>query len=246
MKTFDIAWRLEGYIEGGSENQDRVGICDEAQGLVFVVADGEGSNPEGMVASRRVIDIVRKAIAGERPNDDPKVWQERLAGIDRMLSRDRQAGQSGAVIVSVAPHYGTARVRRLVGASVGTVGGWLIREAGVETFPIQEADAPLLGTGKAAPITFDIEWSEGTLLLATDGLLKHAPEDKIAAIALQSDIEQAADELLALPRSPDARQQDDIGLLLCRNISHSKSSVKSSEGNGVMQALRNFWNRGKR
>jgi len=245
MRGFETGWRLEGWVEGGAENQDRVGICEEPNALVFVIADGEGDNPAGGVASRRAVEIVRKAITGERPNDDPQVWVERLAGIDRMLSRDRQAGETTALVASIVPPYGNGRTRRIVGASVGTSEAWRIGQAGdhrIERLTTEQTTAPLLGSGSAQPRPFDVEWTEGTLLLATDGLFRFADQERIAALALETDIEQAAEHLLALPRLPDGKQQDDVAVLLCRCTAHNG---ERSGGSGFLDTLRNLWNWGQ-
>ena len=242
MKAFETAWRLEGYVAGGSENQDRVGICEEANALVFIVADGEGSNPQGAVASRRAVEIIRKAITGERPKDDPQVWAERLAGIDRMLHRDRQAGETAAVVASIVPPSGNGHTCRIVGASAGTSEAWLVTSKGIQKLTEQRAGAPLLGSGSASPMPFDVVWTEGTLLLATDGLLNYTSQERIVGATQATEIEKAAEELLALPRLPDGNLQDDIALLISRRTPQSATSG----GKGFLQTLRDLWNWGRR
>ena len=59
---------------------------------------------------------------------------------------------------------------------------------------------PLLGSGEAVPIDFESALGDATLLLATDGLLKYARRDRIAALARHMDLQVAARGLAELPR----------------------------------------------
>lgn len=249
MRGFETAWRLEGFVEGGNENEDRVGICEGADALVFVVADGAGGRAGGGVASRRAVEIVRKAITGERPNDDPQIWAERLAGIDRMLSRDKEAGETTALVVSISPVYGKSRTRRIVGASVGDSEAWRITPSGIEDLTRRQARKPLLGSGSALPVPFEAVWEEGTLLLGTDGLYKYVSQERIIEAALGTDLEQAAESLLALPRLPNGRQQDDVALLLCRCEAHQNTRQTQNASGGkpnLLKSIGNLLNWGRR
>ena len=92
MRGFETARRLEGCPDGyKTENEDRAEITEAGDALVFVVADGVGGRPHGGAAAQRAVEIVQKAVRGERANDDAAIWAERLAGIDRLLLRARFA-----------------------------------------------------------------------------------------------------------------------------------------------------------
>jgi len=252
LKDFETAWRLEGcqevsqagvHIEPPSVNQGRVGICEAADALVFIVADGADSLPGGDVASRRAVEIVRKAITGERPNDEAQIWAERLGGIDRLLSRDKNAGETTAVIASIVA---TSRSTQIVGASVGDSEVWLITADGngVDRMTQRQTRRPLLGSSVALPVPFTSEWTEGTLLLATNSLFKHADHAQICMTAAGPDLEQAAQNLLDLTRLPNGVLQADVGLLLCRRI--RKDADKGGKSGSLLQAVGKLLNWGRR
>jgi serine/threonine protein phosphatase PrpC len=77
----------------------------------------------------------------------------------------------------------------LDGASVGDSGAWVIR-----------------GT----------EIGDGTLLVASDGLLKYAKPADIARIAGGADLQAVAQELVALVRLRSGALQDDVSIVVCR------------------------------
>ncbi len=217
MSQWITAKRLEGYRDDyKQENEDRAEIIEAGDALILVVADGVGGRANGGPAAQKTVDIARKAIGGERPNDEAQIWVERLAGIDRMLERDKNVGQTTAVIAAVASN-GFGRGDKIVGASVGDSGAWLVMNDRVEDLTQRQIAKPHLGTGAASPVPFQCDWNEGTLLLGTDGLFKYADAARIAEIARHSDLEQAAQQLIELARLPSGAFQDDISVLLCRH-----------------------------
>ena len=241
MKGFQTAWRLDGTVRGEKqENEDRVGVCEAHDALVLVVADGVGGRPGGGAASRRAVEIVRKAVTGERPNDEAQIWAERVAGIDRLLSRDKAAGETTLVIAAITG----GRVPRIVGASAGDSGAWLVTAAGVEDLTRRQAPKPYVGSSAALPVPFDAAWNEGTLLLATDGLFKYADRARILETVRGLDLEAAAQNLVELVRLPGGAFQDDIGILLCRREREvSSSSVPSG---GLLKSVGKLLNWGRR
>jgi hypothetical protein len=52
-----------------------------------------------------------------------------------------------------------------------------------------------LGSGRARPVSFSRPKLTGTLVVSTDGLFNYARPEKIAAVALQEDLERAARDL---------------------------------------------------
>lgn len=268
LKDFETAWRLEGssdkswdasqngnqdgsqdksqadhQLELQADNQGRVGICEAFDALVFVVADGAGNPPGGGAASRRAVEIVRKAITGERPNDDAQIWAERLGGIDRLLNRDKNAGETTAVVASIVV---TGRAAQIVGASVGDSEAWLITANGngVERLTQRQARAPLLGSSTALPVPFTSDWTEGTLLIATGGLFKYADHAQICITAASLELEQAAQNLLDLTRMSNGRLQADVGLLLCRRV--RKHAAAGGKPGSLLQTVGKLLNWGRR
>lgn len=50
--------------------------------------------------------------------------------------------------------------------------------------------------------------------MASDGLLKYAPRDRIRRVAFIDDIDTAADELIAARRLPAGGLQDDVAFVI--------------------------------
>lgn len=241
MKGYQTAWRLDGTIAGSKqENEDRVGVCETHDALVLIVADGVGGRPGGGAASKRAIEIVRKAVTGERPNDEAQIWAERVAGIDRLLSRDKEAGETTLVIAAVT----TGRPAHIVGASAGDSGAWLVTANGLEDLTRRQAPKPYLGSSAALPVPFDVVWNEGTLLLATDGLFKYADRDRVLETARVPDLEEAAQNLVEMVRLSDGTFRDDVGILLCRR--EGQSSPSSGASGGLLKSVGKLLNWGRR
>jgi serine/threonine protein phosphatase PrpC len=75
---------------------------------------------------------------------------------------------------------------------------------------------PLLGSGSAKPVAFRAERPRGTLLVASDGLVKYAPRDRICRLALEKDLPSAGRKIVDLARLRSGQLQDDVSLVLCR------------------------------
>jgi hypothetical protein len=73
---------------------------------------------------------------------------------------------------------------------------------------------PLLGSGAAVPIGFAPTCLEGRLLLATDGLVKYAPAERLADAASIPELACAAEALVACLRLPSGGLQDDAAFVL--------------------------------
>lgn len=56
----------------------------------------------------------------------------------------------------------------------------------------------------------------GTLLVASDGLLRYARRSDVARIASETDLAIAAHALVDLVRLPSGGLQDDVSIVLCR------------------------------
>ena len=243
MGKWITAKRLEGVRDDyKQENEDRAEILQAGDTLVLIVADGVGGRANGGAAAQKTVDIVRKAVGGERPNDEAQVWTERLAGIDRMLQRDKNTGETTAVIAAVTSN-GFGRLDKIVGASAGDSGAWLIMEDRVENLTQRQIGKPYLGWGAALPIPFECDWNEGTLLLGTDGLFKYADADRIADAARHPDLEHAAQQLLELVRLPSGKFQDDVSLLLCR---HERKPNADTNAPSLLKSVKKLLNWGRR
>ena len=76
--------------------------------------------------------------------------------------------------------------------------------------PDPQIRKPLLGSGKAVPVAFETVLGDATLLLATDGLLKYARRDRIAAPARSLHLKIAVQGLTDLPRLRSGALPDDV------------------------------------
>ena len=57
---------------------------------------------------------------------------------------------------------------------------------------------------------------QGVLMLATDGLLKYAPEQKIRHLATDSNVSVAAAKLTDVVRTAAGTLHDDVAVIVCR------------------------------
>jgi serine/threonine protein phosphatase PrpC len=68
------------------------------------------------------------------------------------------------------------------------------------------------------PVSFTRGLLEGTLLVASDGLLKNTSLEKITATILTADFDDAASKLVELVRYQSGALPDDVSVLLVRKI----------------------------
>jgi serine/threonine protein phosphatase PrpC len=177
-------------IESSREGQDRVSILRLEDATILLVADGSGGISGGAQAAEQALQEVSEA-AGQRNLTERTSWLAMLARADDAFSRG--PGQCAIVAAAIVG-------ARIFGASVGDCEAWLIRENAIEELTASQVRKPLLGSGQAVPVAFEALLGDATLLLATDGLLKHARRHRIAAIVRGPDLQMAAHALADLPR----------------------------------------------
>jgi serine/threonine protein phosphatase PrpC len=191
--------------------EDRLGVFDHGGALVVVVADGAGGVSGGGRAADLVVELVRDAVAA--PAIDPlraEGWVDLLSRADALLEADHDAGEATGVVVVVTEDF-------LVGASGGDSGAWVVHTEGtIDDLTVRQHRKLRLGSGRARPVSFSRPGLAGTLLVATDGLLNYARREKIAALALQADLDRVARDLIELVRLPGGGLQDDVGVVLVR------------------------------
>jgi serine/threonine protein phosphatase PrpC len=196
----------------GRRLEDRAEVIARGDWLVLVVADGAGGRPGPVEAAEWVVRRVREETASPRFTFyDPFAWPGLLSTIDREMLDDAAAGEATAVVAAVSP-------KAVFGASVGDSGAWLVTADRVHDLTARQQRKPFLGTGVAGPVPFGSGAPAGTLLLATDGLLKYTSAEKIAEAAPDADLDAAARRLVDLVRLRSGALQDDVGLILCRPV----------------------------
>lgn len=132
-----------------------------------------------------------------------------LHDCDRDLSSRGRGGQSTAVVAIVDAHG-------IKGASVGDSEAWLVSSATQVALTSRQIRKPLIGSGEATPVSFNSEWHNEVLLLASDGLIKYGSASRIREIINSTEIEEAPLRLIDSVRLRSGALQDDATVVLCR------------------------------
>jgi serine/threonine protein phosphatase PrpC len=192
---------------GGKELQDRAEIFWLGSNLVLVVADGAGGRSGAAEAAEFVTRCVKQTL--HSANLNPKGLSELLKSIDQQMVAAGNVGETTCVIAVLSANG-------IIGASVGDSGAWCISTSGVDNLTSSQSRKPFLGMGGATPFGFARDSLHGTLLVASDGLLKYTSAERIAAVALADDLEKSAQNLVGLVRYASGALPDDISVLLAR------------------------------
>lgn len=184
--------------------QDRAIALPAAGGYLVAVADGAGGTGGGAAAADRLIVALSKLTTEAASTD----WWTVLLEFDEELAARRFGGETTAVVAFVDGD----RVR---GASVGDSEAWLITPTGeLSDLTVHQRRKPLIGSGEALPVEFEAERRGGRLLLATDGLTKYAPPERICSLATKGTVVEALDALANCVRLPFGGLQDDVAVVL--------------------------------
>jgi serine/threonine protein phosphatase PrpC len=208
MEHFEIAQRIEAYT---SKLMDKAKVFEHHGSAVIVVADGVGGMSGGVQAAKTVVRMVEEALARSMDIYDPMDWCLLLMDVDGVIQDSGCGGESTAVMLAASSD-------RITGASVGDSAAWLIQqEGGYHDLTEGQRRKPLLGTGEARPVPFSGSGlCIGTLLVATDGLLKYTTPHQICKAALEPNIDQASRRLVDLVRLKSGDLWDDTTVVLCR------------------------------
>lgn len=184
--------------QGNRQMQDRAAVFETGFELVGLVADGVGGRPGGAEAATSLLEAVSRDVDRLLPVPFLQEMDMALAGV----------GETTAVLARISAD-------RISGGVVGDSGAWLI---GSRTHRVlTTVRKPYLGSGGAFPAPFRGQWEEPTLLMASDGLLRYTDPERIVKAASSSDLEEAAEALLALVRLPlSGEYPDDVSLILVR------------------------------
>jgi serine/threonine protein phosphatase PrpC len=199
---FEYVVKIHGLRGAG---QDRAAVFERDGGVVVALADGAGGTSNGEIAAQAIVDTAETLHFADAD------WSIVLRQVDGDAHR-LDGGQSTAVIVTVTQDG-------IRGASVGDSGAWLIRSDGkAEDLTYQQQAKPLVGAGAHPVATIGGPIGDGTLLVASDGLLRYAKPADIVRVASGKDLAAAADGLLALVRDDAGRQSDDVSIVLVRML----------------------------
>jgi serine/threonine protein phosphatase PrpC len=189
------------FLERGNpELQDRLEILRFSNQTVFIIADGVGGRSGAAQAAEFTIGSCRDAAPDL---SGPAECFRLLCGVDQRIAQKPDCGETTAVIV-VASSEG------LFGANVGDSAAWLFAPDGKEE--LTRLRKPYLGTGVAAPHQFARKFSQGTLVVASDGLWKYSSLESIEQKVRLANPERLAAELAALVRLRSGTFPDDVSI----------------------------------
>jgi serine/threonine protein phosphatase PrpC len=190
---------------GNPVNQDRGLVIHDGSRFVLCVADGAGGRSGGAEAASMAVDLVRKH-ASQMSNADS--CAEVLRKIDTAITQDSIAGETTCAFLIVTS-------QEIFGASVGDSGVWMILEEGSYTDLTEgQQRKPFIGSGNSWPVSFQHPTQVGSLLLATDGLLKYTSPEQIIAVCRKHPPDIAAQQLVELVRYPSGALPDDVTIIL--------------------------------
>jgi serine/threonine protein phosphatase PrpC len=211
LSGFELAILNRACRAGG---QDRAAAWPREPGLIVALAEGAGGVGGGASAAQAIVDAAQAWTPLGKTADDL------IRDLDRGLS-STTGGQSTAVILSLL-------ATGIVGASVGDSGAWIVREGSAEDVTGAQCRKPLVGSGGCAPVAFTAgPLRGGTLLVASDGLLKYAKPSDITRVAGQGDLRSAASELVGLVTLRSGEVPDDVAVVLCREVAATRESDRS-------------------
>ena len=170
----------------------------------FVVIGGGSAGYSGAAAAAMACSIAAQRLrtGGTGTAED---WARCLYEADQTVVRT--GGQCTAVVVEISEG-------RVVGASVGDSGAWLLTGNAIVDLTENQHRKPLLGSDEALPMGFGPIELSGRLLIATDGLFKYATEGDIAQQARALSVNDAVDKLIAGVRLLSGALQDDVAIIL--------------------------------
>jgi serine/threonine protein phosphatase PrpC len=172
-----------------------------------MLADGAGGRSGGAEAAEFVIHQTKQTL--HSADLSPNGLSEFLKSIDRQMVAEGNIGETTCVLAVLSK-------TSIIGASIGDSGAWCISPSGVDDLTSRQCHKPFLGTGEANLIGFARDAWNGTLLIASDGLLKYTGSERITAAAQVADMESAAHNLIGLVRYASGALPDDVSVLLAR------------------------------
>jgi serine/threonine protein phosphatase PrpC len=209
---------IESYRDGC---EDRVAVIDAGDRLVVVVvvvavvvvvvvvADGAGGIGRGDLAAETVVREVQLAY---RDLHSGMEWSAMLNRLDLGIS----AGETTAVVVDIRP-YGIA------GASVGDSQAWIFDDGSIADLTSNQSRKPLLGSGRAEPVSFSHNPLAGIMLVATDGFYDYAKRTEINRLVFQTDFYSVPRKCIEMVQLPSGEFWDDIGVVAVRTRPQRRS-----------------------
>ena len=214
------------YVEAqGRTSGDRAQVYRRRESWIGLVCDGAGGVGRASEGAAFVERMVTERIGGFPSLSGDALnalWEE----IDDALF-PTGLGEAAAAIAAIE---GT----RVFGASVGDSVAWVIGNRAISDLSAEQVRKPLLGSGRARPVAFEGTLGEGTLLLASDGLVKYASEVQVVkTVADAHDLDAAARGLVDGVRLRSGKLQDDVSVVLARRSGSAQGSPLAAPWSGV-------------
>jgi PPM family protein phosphatase len=199
------------------ESEDRVLAIDRGDNgdVVFLaIADGAGGRAGGAAAADAFMDAVRAAVDTMRDLFDVRAWADVLNRVDHQLA---EIGETTAIVMAVSTYA-------IMGVSVGDSEAWLLdcnaTPDEIERLTERQSKARL-GSSRSRPVPFHRRGlrKDEIVLIATDGLFKHASRNRIfwECQKERKDTEALAATLLHLPTVANRFHPDDVALAVVRS-----------------------------
>jgi protein phosphatase len=223
---FDIGQRTDAGRH--DRNEDALGVFSDGpsngpeRGLLLVVADGTGADQAGEVASHTAVEAVRQVYFGDRVSDVEQALRRAIETANDVVAyqRRRFSEQVGiATTISVAVVHGD----QLIAASVGDSrvylrsSNQLVKVTGDHSWDMGSTVATALGVQSQVEVNFSphhMLQPGDTILVCSDGLWGHVPEEQIAALLKAEPAQVAADALIAAAR--EAGSEGNSSAIVCR------------------------------
>ena len=188
-------------------SEDRAGVFVGVGGTFAVVADGMGGRSGGAAAADAVVKSVRELAEQPSLKWDRTRWTTDL---------DQRMGASGAVGETTAVAVQLTAVGPM-GVAVGDSVAWWVRDDDWGSLTAAAVPKPWVGSGCVTPIPFAKPLQNvGTLLLATDGLVKYTSSERIVETVRMTPLDDLPRTLIELVRPPSGRLPDDVAVIAAR------------------------------
>lgn len=186
-----------------AESEDRAAVF----GSFAVVADGVGGRAGGGAAADAVIEAVRELAEQPLHPWDRVRW---LTELDRRMAKSGTVGETTAVVIHLT-------ALGPIGVTVGDSVAWWVAADIWGDLTALAKPKPWVGSGGAVPITFQKPLQYvGTLLLATDGLVKYTSPERIVSVIRTTPFDDIPKSLIELVRPPSGRLPDDVAVIVAR------------------------------
>ncbi len=192
--------------QGNPECQDRAEIIPLGGRTLLVVADGAGGLSGGAQAADLFLRTVRESAPRLHTAED---CRQLLGEIDQQLAQAPECGETTGILVVMD-------ISSIFGASVGDSAGWLFAPDRAEELTRGQCRKPFLGSGEAFAGGFTLGLTEGTVVVATDGLWKYTSLERIQQQVCSAAGADLATQLAELVRLRSGAFPDDVAVVTCR------------------------------